>query len=444
MSVTEIPRVDLAQLEASLPDTHPAIRFGPYRIDTCLQAYRTHGPIFEFVHEGQPCIAIAGEEANADTWGNPDDWSYHDSMKGFRDELGPLHLTQLDGAPHKRKRMLLNEAFSARALMETIPAMDGVIVEGLRQLATGQTLELHHALMCLLTRVQAGAAIPCELTEAQVEELVRFEEEFISAVLMEGPAREPYFARPDYHTLKESSLAFLASLVADRRAHPEKQDLLRTLMDAADGRDVEPLSDDELLDDTYLLLIAGHGNTAKVICRALYHIFEDADLLDAVRREVSGFNGATLQGMDAFPLLKGAILESERLYPPAPVMPRVAARPIHLLGHDLPPGTKVMHLHTLTHYLEELYDEPFAFRPQRWHELNVRRERRNAHGVFGGGRHTCLGQNVARLHSPLVLGNLVAHYTLKAEGLPGTRPVVEGFPGSPETMEFFVQLQTVV
>ncbi|MGF1448375.1 MAG: cytochrome P450 [Opitutales bacterium] len=442
MSVTKIPRVDLAQLEATLPDVHPAIRFGPYRIDTCLRAYHEHGPIFEVLHEGEPLILIAGEEANANTWGNPDDWSYHHAMKGFRDELGPLHLTQLDSAPHKRKRMLLNEAFSTRALMETIPTMDTVIVDGLKPLAHGETLELHHALMCLLTRVQAGAAIPCEVSDAQVEELVRFEEEFISAVLMEGSAREPYFARPDYHTLKESSFTFLRSLVADRRAHPEKQDLLRTLMDAGVGRDVEPLSDEELLDDTYLLLIAGHGNTAKVICRALHHSFSDDELLEALRTELAGFDGATLQGMDAFPLLKGAILESERLYPPAPILPRVAARPVNLLGFDLKPGTRVLHLHTLTHYLDELYETPFAFRPERWNSLNVRRERRNAHGVFGGGRHTCLGQNLARLHAPLVLGNILAHYTLKADAAPGTRPVVEGFPGGPETMEFFVRLHT--
>ncbi|MGF1483328.1 MAG: cytochrome P450 [Opitutales bacterium] len=440
MPPTELPIVDLDQLQATLPDSHPAIRFGQHSIDAHLQAYREHGPIFQIETRGEPVVVIGGEEANADTWGNPDDWSYHDAMKGFRDELGPLHLTQLDGERHKRKRILLNDAFSMRAILGLIPRMDAVITRGLQALSASDTVELHHALMSLLTRVQSSSTVPCDLTPEMVQQLVRFEEEFISAVLMEEPERSLYFARPDYQLLKDSTLAFLAELVADRRANPEQGDLLCALMKAHEGRDFEPLNDEELLDDTYLLLIAGHGNTAKLICRVLHHAYAEPAVLAGLRAELDGFDGASLQGMDDFPILKNCILECERLYPAAPILPRVAAREVDLLGHRLGSGQKVMHLHTLTHYLNELYEEPFAFKPQRWDSLNVRRERRNAHGTFGGGRHTCLGMNFARLHVPLTVGNVIARYDMRIESEVGCGPVVPGYEGSPETLEFFIGL----
>ena len=82
-----------------------------------------HGPIVRTRDRGDDWVAIAGIEANDFFWQNTADWSYELAGPGFRDQFGPTYVTQLDGAPHLRKRRLLKAAFSAEAVGRYVPAI---------------------------------------------------------------------------------------------------------------------------------------------------------------------------------------------------------------------------------------------------------------------------------------------------------------------------------
>ena len=81
-----------------------------------------------------------------------------------------------------------------------------------------------------------------------------------------------------------------------------------------------------------------------------------------------------------------------------------------MLGCKIPAETLVFNNHTLCHFLEEIYEDPFAFKPQRWLDGEYPKK---AHGTFGGGTHVCLGMNVTRVHAPVILTNLVKNYELE-------------------------------
>ncbi|HEY5893258.1 MAG TPA: cytochrome P450 [Chthoniobacterales bacterium] len=421
-------------------DPFPAINFSGIPIPKAIAMYRNQGPIFPVEIDGAQWVALAGPEANTFCWGNPDFWSYGDAMQGFTEELGPTHLTQLDRAPHRRKRRLLNPGFSLPAVMRRIPQMAQVIESWLPR-AEGGPFELHEFLMTLLTDVQSRASLSVELSDERLHQLVRFEEEFITAALMERERRHRYYSRAGYQELKSDVLNFLGGIVDDRLAGLRNGDGLSDILDAAEGARFEPPTREELIFDAYLLLIAGSGNTAKIICRALYHIFENPDWLEKLRNELAGFSGDSLAaGMSAFPLLKATILEAERMYPAAPVLPRVAFQDITFAGQTIPAGTRVLHLHTLTHYLDEFYEDPFTWNPARWLSLDVSKDRRAQHGAFGGGSHICLGMNLARVHAPLVIGYFVKNFTLRCDEPPSSRIVVPEAPDSPFTLKFDVSL----
>jgi cytochrome P450 len=96
-------------------------------------------------------------------------------------------------------------------------------------------------------------------------------------------------------------------------------------------------------------------------------------------------------------------------------MSRQAAENVEFEGYQMPKGTKVLHLHTLTHYLEEIYEEPHRFKPWRWIEHEYPKK---AHGTFGGSTHICLGMNLARIHMPIVMANLIRNFRLETDELP--------------------------
>lgn len=439
-----IPKADVVKLAASTPDVFPAINFSGIPIPAAIAAYRENGPVFRVDIDGSQWVALAGPEANPFCWGNPDFWSYGDAMQGFTEELGPTHLTQLDRAPHRRKRRLLNPGFSLPAVMRRIPAMASVIESWLGR-AEGGPFELHEFLMKLLTDVQSQTSLHVALTEERLCQLVRFEEEFITAALMERERRHRYYSRAGYQELKSDVMDFLGAIVDERLAGLRNGDGLSDILEAAEGARFEPPTREELVFDAYLLLAAGSGNTAKIICRALHHVAENAAWQAGLRAELGDFNGSALAGgMSAFPLLKATLLEAERMYPAAPVLPRVAFQDISFAGYTIPAGTRVLHLHTITHYLDEFYEAPFEWHPQRWLALDVSKDRRAQHGVFGGGSHVCLGMNLARVHAPLVIGYFVKNFAVKYESAPSLKIVVPDAPDSPATLKFDVTLERKV
>jgi len=158
--------------------------------------------------------------------------------------------------------------------------------------------------------------------------------------------------------------------------------------DAAEGG--EPLELEELVPEAYLLLMAGTGNTAKMLNCGLQHLLANPGWLGPLEEELAGYRIERLMGgMGAFPRLRATLMEMERMFPAAPVLSRVVEEPFEFHGHRLPRGTRVLHLQTLPHFLDEVYADPYRF--------DVTRQPNPAQIGFGaGGPHFCLGANLAR------------------------------------------------
>ena len=102
-------------------NSQAAVDFRGYTIESFLNAHRECGPVYRTQINGLEEIIIGGLEANVEAWRRPDQWSYSEAVKVFREELSDLHLTQLDREPHRRKRRLLNKAFKTSSVMEYLP-----------------------------------------------------------------------------------------------------------------------------------------------------------------------------------------------------------------------------------------------------------------------------------------------------------------------------------
>ena len=67
------------------------------------------------------------------------------------------------------------------------------------------------------------------------------------------------------------------------------------------------------------------------------------------------------------------------------------------------------------------FEEPAAFRPERWADDRAQRLRRFAYFPFGGGARQCIGNSFAQMEAVLILAAIASRFRLDL--IPGQRIV---------------------
>jgi len=333
-------------------------------------------------------------------------------MAGFGKQLGFRHVTTLDGPPHRIKRRSLKPGFG-NTIFRHLPVMSDLAASEISR-NQNRNLDLHQFGMETVIRLSAATLLKTELGKDMVREMAKFEEMFMHGLNI-GEYGDDYFAGEDYRETKEKVFGFLQELIENRDEKGSPKDSFAVMFDQRPEQ-AGPYEAHEKLDDAYLLLMAGAENTARLISWCLQYIIESPDWLDELREELNaGSSGDFQEGMARFPKLKNTIMEVERLQPGAYFHVRATARPIEFHGRQIPAGTGILHIQGLCHFFEEIYEDPFAFKPRRW---DGRQYPRKAHGTFGGGTHLCLGINLTRMHTPLILAHLLKNCNVELDFKP--------------------------
>ena len=393
--------------------------------------YRRHGPIFRTRYRGADWVTIAGIQANDFFWQNTADWSYAQAGPGFRDQFGPSYLTQLDGAPHLRKRRLLKPAFSAEAVGRYVETMAGVASSFLESRESWGS-DANEWVPALLLTLNKSTLLKATMPQEVMRDAIRLEGELIYGVGVSAAPAE-HFSRPGYLELKARVFEFIAGELSARSKGKREDDNLQALLDQNPGNQ-DGLSEQEELNDAYMLLVAGIHNTAKLLTRILERLSVDRAWAAELRAELRGYAPASFaRGMGGFPKLKATILEGERLHPGGSFLKRRPVADLEFGGRRIRAGDRVMQAHTLPHFLPEYYPDPMVFKPMRWIEGGP--PPRKALADFGGGAHICIGMNLTRIQVPVVLAALLGGYDWSVGYTPSTRPMVDeglGLRESPE------------
>jgi cytochrome P450 len=203
---------------------------------------------------------------------------------------------------------------------------------------------------------------------------------------------ELIYARIDAEVDDGSVLAVLRSARHDERSGDERQ--------RGSG---SPPSREELRDQLVTLLAAGHETTAGALGWALERLARHPDVLARA-------------GEDEY--LEAVIKEVLRVRPVLSIVGRKTLAEFAVGGWTIPPGIHVVPCIYLTHRRADLWDDPAAFRPERF--LDGAPEP-YAFIPFGGGRRRCLGAAFATLEMREVLRAVAARFTLAPDRAEGER-----------------------
>jgi cytochrome P450 len=102
--------------------------------------------------------------------------------------------------------------------------------------------------------------------------------------------------------------------------------------------------------------------------------------------------------------------------PPVPYTVRVAQRPLKIGPLEVPPETRVIASHYLTHHLPDLYPEPQRFCPERWRTINPTQYE---YLPFNAGPRICIGGAFATQVLKISLAMILQRFRFTV--VPGTR-----------------------
>ena len=204
---------------------------------------------------------------------------------------------------------------------------------------------------------------------------------------------------------------YYGDLIAERREHPG-DDLVTDLLSTED--DGDRMTDGELSAFLFLMVVAGNETTTKLLGNAVHHLCRHPEQREAV------FADASLVG----PWIE----ETLRYDASSQLLARHTLADVTIEGVTCPAGAKLLlNLGSANHdeQVFSLAEEYDVFRS---------RDELAKHIAFGGGRHFCLGANLARLEATIALTELMARCR-SIETLPGAQRFysanVRGFAALP-------------
>jgi len=326
-------------------------------------------------------------------------------------------LLTLEGEDWRRHRRLLNATLDARSIMADMAATAALAERTARRLADlppGKKFAIGPPMQSLLAqsvrRVFAGDDPDDGIgrTINAISHLPgRFHpRDFLPALPRLGGAR-PRAAYP-----------VLERLIAERRdpARGGGSDLVRRMVEARDRRTGARLDDGEIHDEIVSL---AHGSTMTTL-RALtwfwyllaLHPSAEARL-HAELDDVLGGRAPVAADFARLRYLSRAIDETMRLYPPIPVMLRLAVADDTLCGRRVPRGAIVAVLPWVLHRHRTLWDEPERFDPDRFlPERSVARHR-YAYLPFSAGPRVCIGESLAGMQTRVIAAILAQGFRFR-------------------------------
>ncbi len=301
------------------------------------------------------------------------------SRMSSRPDSPPIpSMINLDDPQHRRRRNLVNKGFTPRRVADHEPRIREICRNLIAKVAARGECEFVREIAAPLPMIVIGDLLGVAPEDHDM--LLRWSDELIAAT--NGTASVEVMARAA-HSAGEY-VQYALRVIADRRAKPPQDDLMSVLVHAeVDG---EKLADDELIQESLLILVGGDETTRHVITGGMQALIENPGERAKLVADPS--------------LIPTAVEELLRWVTPIVNMNRTATRDTELRGQKIREGDKLLLLYASGNRDERVFEKA--------DELHVDRDP-NDHVAFGGyGAHSCLGSSLARLELRVMFEELLA------------------------------------
>jgi len=398
-------------------------RFADEPLEILLECYERYGPIFTVRLFHSNVVFMLGPAANHYMLvSHASNFLWREGH--FRDLIGLMGdgLLTIDGDFHRNSRRIMLPAFHREHLEASVATVLEEADRAIAEMVPGTTVDLYNWTRRLAMRVAMRALFgldPDGDTARSIDAAATFEEAlafYASEYLLRvrRDRRSPW-ARMQRAARKLDAMIY-GEISSRRREGRRGTDILSLLLDAQD-EDGHTLSDVQIRDEVMTLLFAGHDTTTSTVSFMFYELALQPDIRSRLVAEqerllVDGRPSASQLLGGELPELEMVIDETLRKYPPAWVGPRRAVEQFEFEGHTVPARAFVNYSSWASHHLPDVFEEPEAFRPERFTAEAKAALPKGAYVPFGGGSRTCIGMRFGQLEVRAIASLLVGRVAL--------------------------------
>lgn len=348
----------------------------------------------------------------------PVDFPKSDRMaEGLRPLLGQSVFVT-NGKVWQRQRRIIDPAFAQGRLKDSFQSVCDAAVAASERAQSGVTDVqplCNHAAADVIFRALFSAPVQTPTADLIYHEFQRFQQSqplLTLGALLPIPRWVPRLRRRSTRQSAKKIRHLIRELTEGRAAEISRgeapDDLCTKIMTFTDPESGAPFTTDEMVDQVAIFLLAGHETSASALAWALYLVSLDEDVQASLREEATAFwDAPAFSALSKLRHTQNVFREALRLYPPVPMFLRKTTRTEQFRGRNIPRDSEVIvsawHLHRNDRY----WQDPDAFRPERFEDPQQRRESQGAYLPFSSGARVCPGAGFAMMEGCLLLSRLV-------------------------------------
>ena len=162
---------------------------------------------------------------------------------------------------------------------------------------------------------------------------------------------------------------------------------------------------------------AGHETTANTLAWTLFLLAKHPSVLSAVEAEIDACHSEDVaRWPEQLVLTRAVVNEAMRLYPPAPIMSRIASVADEILGVKISRGSTIIIAPYIIHRHHSLWERPDYFHPERFLPSAKDKIVPYAFLPFGAGPRVCIGQRLSQVEAVIVLATLLRSFRFSLPG----------------------------
>lgn len=393
------------------------------------------GPLFVFKVANQRILTVADAETIQQLLRDrPDHFRRWRKIEEILVDIRADGLFAAEGANWRRQRKYVMHMLNASHVREFIPRFEQVAGRLRRRwwrcALAGSPVNVHADLMRLTVDVTSGLAFGRDINtlEEKKDPIQIHLDKLFPAIARRQTALFPYWRYVQLPEDREVTLAvkeigkFIDGLIAETRARlaaqPQLRENPRNLLEAlvaAQEKDEQGPSDDEISANVMTMLLAGEDTTANTLSYMIHFLMEVPHVQSAVQEEVDRVWGMADQPWqdpatpDRLRYIEAFTNEAMRCKPVGGHLFLEPIEDMRIGDVFVPKGTPILALNGYVGTQEENFAQANEFRPERW--LRAAGEHEGAHNTkafmpFGAGPRFCPGRQLAMLQIKMVTAML--------------------------------------